>query len=456
MLRARFYLFFLSLASLALIPIAKVQASNASLYFSPDNGSYIAGDSFTIEVDVSSLDEAMNSASGEINFPTNIINVDSVTKAGSIFDLWVRDPVFSNSTGKITFTAVKFNPGYLGPKGSIFTITFRGVMAGTANVNFASGRVLANDGNGTAMDVVLGSGQYIIGPSTIKPLAPSISSPTHPDQNKWYCNNDPILRWAHNQNSDATSFLLDKNSNTNPDDQGEGNMTSMTYQDIEEGISYFHAKLRNANGGWGAAGHFKLQTDTEKPDYFDVNQAPETSADGRVKFNFSSVDKTSGIDYFNFQIDNQCPAQLRSGNSGAFETSPLLGGEHVLIATVYDRSCNFISKTIRFTKEGEIVKGPPERPPPIFITGGGGGTSTEKIIEKIFTPLTVFAPGTSKTIIQIINRGYAVLYDGANLWLSILFLLVILVIILLILFIYRSHQYHKLKKEHEKLLTGRQ
>lgn len=430
-----------------MIVVAEAQASNASLYFSPDNGSYVVGDSFTIEVDVSSLDEAMNSVSGEINFPTDIINIDSITKTGLIFNLWAQDPAFSNTTGKITFAAVKFNPGYTGPKGLAFTITFRGVNTGVANVTFADGKVLANDGNGTAMNVVFGNGRYVIGPSTIKPLAPNISSPTHPDQNRWYCNNDPVLRWVHNRGSDATSFLLDKNSNTNPDDQSEGSMTSADYQDVGEGISYFHAKLRNVNGGWAAADHFRLQIDAEKPDYFNIDRVPETDIDGRVKFNFNSSDKTSGIDYFHFQVDNQCPAQLRPGDSGVFESSPLLDGEHILIATVYDRSCNFISKTIKFTKEGgakedEVVKEPP---PP---------TATEKVIEKIFIPLTIFAPETSKTVTRVISRGYAVLYDSVNSWLIIL--LIILVIVLLILFIYRSYQYHQLKKEHEKLLTGRQ
>jgi len=59
---------------------ATVQA--ATLYFSPSSGSHAVGDTFSVNVYVSSADQAMNAASGIITFPQDKLEVTSLSKTG--------------------------------------------------------------------------------------------------------------------------------------------------------------------------------------------------------------------------------------------------------------------------------------------------------------------------------------------------------------------------------------
>ena len=107
------------------------------------------GDTFSVHVNIESVGQAINAASGAISFPRDKLDVVSVSKQGSIFSLWPMEPSFSNSMGTVSFEGIMLNPGYIGVNGKILAITFRVRSVGQANVSFSSGSILANDGVGT-------------------------------------------------------------------------------------------------------------------------------------------------------------------------------------------------------------------------------------------------------------------------------------------------------------------
>lgn len=144
----------------------------ATMYPSPTSGSKTVGESFSVGVYVSTPDEAMNAVSGSLSFSTEQLEATSVTTGGSIVGLWVQTPTYSNTTGKVTFEGVVFNPGYQGSAGNLFTVTFKSKSAGSANVSFSSGQVLANDGKGTNILKGLGTATYTIS------LAPTVTPTT--------------------------------------------------------------------------------------------------------------------------------------------------------------------------------------------------------------------------------------------------------------------------------------
>ena len=137
------------LISFLLILFFPVFANAATLYFYPSSGSYYIGNLISVGIYVSSPSEAMNAASGLIIFSTDKLEVVSLSKADSIFSLWVQEPTFSNSLGTINFEGVVFNPGFIGNSGKIITINFRVKKSGNGDLSFSSGSILANDGNGT-------------------------------------------------------------------------------------------------------------------------------------------------------------------------------------------------------------------------------------------------------------------------------------------------------------------
>ncbi len=155
-------------------------AEAATLSFAPASGSYTVGNTFAVAVRVSSTDQAMNAASGAIAFSNNKLEVVSLSKSGSIFNLWVQEPSFSNSTGMVSFEGIVLDPGFTGANGKIITVNFRVKSAGTAPISFSSGSVLANDGAGTSILKSLGGASFNLGtapPSEIAPPAPAATPP---------------------------------------------------------------------------------------------------------------------------------------------------------------------------------------------------------------------------------------------------------------------------------------
>ena len=189
-------------------------AVSTSLYLSPATAKFDIGDSLALAVYVNSDEQAINAVSGVISFPADKLEVNSLSKSGSIINLWVLEPFFSNSTGRVSFEGLILNPGFVGTGGKVITVNFKVKSAGTAYLSLSSASVLANDGLGTNILTGLGSASYELGStgqsvqlpevgtqSEIRPeasgesqpvvadrapYAPIVISETHPDQNVWY------------------------------------------------------------------------------------------------------------------------------------------------------------------------------------------------------------------------------------------------------------------------------
>ena len=356
----RLAIYFLSFFALFFI-FTGATAKAASLYFSPASGKFDAGNIFTVSVLVNTQSAAINNAEATVNFPAEFLSVVSVSQSNSIFSLWPQSVVFSNSAGTISFNGGLPTPGFNGSSGKIFSAVFRVKKAGTASLVFSGASVRANDGKGTDILSSVGSAQFTLGaiaptsepkltptpaqPNT--PAAPVISSPTHPDENKWYSEKDVVLIWSLPTGIKSDRVLFSKLFEVVPTITYTPPISSKTLANIEDGIWYFLAQLRNANG-WGQIGNFKVQIDTQKPN-INIQEVPrEDLAYPKVKFFFSASDSRSGIDYYNVLIDN-LPSQVwRDDGSHIYETQALDPGRHVIIAKVFDKAGNSLTDSLEF------------------------------------------------------------------------------------------------------------
>ena len=135
-------------------------AQSASFYVSPAKGSYKVGATFSVNVLVSVDGIAINAAQATISFPPDKLKVVQISKAGSIFNLWVEEPVFLNSSGKISFLGGVPSPGYIGKGGKVISILFKAQSAGQATVSFGGEKILANDPYGTNIFAGSSGGNY--------------------------------------------------------------------------------------------------------------------------------------------------------------------------------------------------------------------------------------------------------------------------------------------------------
>lgn len=343
------------------------QTRAATLYFSPDSGTKQVGKNFSVSIFVSAIDQSMNAAAGDLDIPTDKLEVVSISKSGSIFSLWAQEPSFS--AGSVSFEGVVLNPGYSGSAGKIITVTLKAKAAGQATLRLSSGSVLANDGNGTNILKGLGSASFVLADSgstnedTVSPPevnsipnAPKVNSVNCPPPDGWCLGNDPTFSWVLPAGTTGVSILGDHNPNTNPGTKSDGMMSSYTYSDVEDGNWYFHIRLRNSSG-WGAITHYQFQVDTQKPEFFDMSLSePLNPLDPSAQLYMKARDGGSEIGKYEIVIDDGLPIIWLDEGDHIFRTEPLDPGKHIIVAKAMDKAGNYLTSSL------ELMVNPIEPP----------------------------------------------------------------------------------------------
>lgn len=377
---ARFTLIAVSAATLFLLNVAVTEA--AFLYLAPASGTFSVSRNFTVNVMVNSADQAMNAAEGVLNFPTDKLQVVGVSKAGSIFNLWVQEPSFSNSgnSGNVRFEGVVLNPGYNGAAGKILEITFRAREAGTANAVFASGSVLANDGQGTNILSALSGGTYTLqvaaqtpqltAPGSL-PSRPSlkhfIKTPDgelvqfHTSENgvKWSNSSFAKLVWTLSAEVSGIVTNFNESPDYNPGTKPEGLFDNKTFNFLEEGKHYFHIRYINSVGA-GPILHYPLFIDLTAPNafgiqFFNGESAEYTTSNPSPLIKFFTSDSLSGLDHYEVRIDQ---GDWVNANTllfdGSYRLPKLKPGSHALVVRAYDKAGNYTDAITSITVEAII------------------------------------------------------------------------------------------------------
>lgn len=344
-----------------LVFVAKTQA--ATLNFSPQSGTYSVGQTFNMEIDVSSSDQAMNAVQGTINFPSDKIAVVGTSKDSSILTLWVQEPSFSNIDGTVRFAGIVPNPGFTGQKGKILSIIFRAALPGEAYLTIIKGSVLANDGAGTQILTSVGNADIVIAPGQNNPpvtsgapgtpAAPQISSPTHPDPSKWYSDHNPKFVWSVPNDVTAVRILSNKLPISTPVFLYSPAISEKQLNNVNDGIYYFHAQFKNARG-WGGISHFKFQIDTTAPEPFQITFLNGRDSDNpNPRISFKTTDALSGMDYYKVKVGDgdfvTVPANV--AEAGPYTIPPQTPGKKTIIVQAYDRAGNYTTASDQITIE---------------------------------------------------------------------------------------------------------
>lgn len=333
---------------------AKVEA--ASIFFSPALGDFHVGDTFKVSVLVNTQGTPINSIETNIDFPKEYLDVVFVSKASSIFSLWIQEPTYSNSLGTISFTGGLPTPGYNGINGKVMEITFKAKAVGVAKINYSSSAVRANDGLGTDVLQSSGEGEYtitvrpeekgeVVPVTEVKPsitLSPEISSLTHPDSEKWYSNKNPKFAWVYPNAITGIRISYDENPVAIPEIFYSTSTLEMEFSNVRDGIYYLHLQVREKNG-WSKVSDFKFKIDTERPLNFTITEIDKGNATKtQSEFTFNAVDELSGLDYFEIRIDSNTPETTNDINNQVYKTAELDSGRHAIFIKAYDKAGNYV------------------------------------------------------------------------------------------------------------------
>lgn len=352
--RARISAFLIGASVFLFAPLA-ADAAQAGLFLNPATGTFLVGSTFDVSIVLDTKGVAVNTIEVELTFPADKLQVANPSVGSSIIQLWPAPPVFSNREGRIYFVGGIPSPGVVSSQGVVLTITFRVVSPGTGQVSFGERtRVLANDGRGTD---VLGQRPpafftFVVPP----PLGPPISSPTHPDQERWYRDTNPVFVWQRSQFADAYSFSLDRDPSGFPDTSPEGTAPTASFTSVENGIWYSHLRER-AGDSWGGVSHFVVKIDSQPPAEFRLSVSPgQRTTNRNPVFRFFTTDALSGFDHFEMKT---IPL-ARGAESEAFffeVSSPYQAlnmnpGRYQVIVRALDKAGNARDETLTMTIGG--------------------------------------------------------------------------------------------------------
>ena len=327
------------------------EAAGASLYLSPASGTFFVGSTFDVSVFANTGGEDVNAVQVDLKFNPTKLQIASPTAGKSFIEVWVSQPSYSNTKGSMSFIGGVPTPGINTSAGLVSTITFRAISQGETTVLFLdSSKVLRNDPEGTDILTSMGRGTYtlLIPP----PEGPQLFSLTHPDQNKWYKNNNPTFSWEKEEKVTDFSYSFDQDPLGVPDNVSEGDYTSVSYGDVGDGIWYFHVKARK-DEVWGGVSHFSVQIDSSPPAIFTptVEPSPKTT-EKQPLISFITTDAFSGLDYYTLKYIDMTPEREEAVGfftevSSPYRLSPLEIGEYLVVVRAYDEAGNWREGKIR-------------------------------------------------------------------------------------------------------------
>lgn len=327
------------------IEVNAAKDPKAVLTLSPSSGTFYIGSTFDVSIFVNTGGYDVNAFQIDMEFPEDKLQVAKPFIGKSIIKVWSVPPSYSNLKGTISLQGGVPHPGIKTSSGLILTITFRAKAPGLATISFSdSCKVLLDDGVGT--DVLKTSTGATYNLSIPPPEGPLISSPTHPDQTKWYKNNQPTLIWQKESGVTDFSYILTKDPTTVPNSTSEGSKNTVSYDETLDGVWYFHLKAKKA-GTWGGVSTFVLRIDTAPPADFKPECESSCVGSRPPVISFFTTDSASGVDHYEIKIINigktgeESETYFFTEQVSPYQLPELERGTFEIIVRAFDRAGNW-------------------------------------------------------------------------------------------------------------------
>jgi hypothetical protein len=270
--------------------------SAAELFFAPQSGTFQEGSTFEVPVFINTKGNSINAIELSIRFDPRKLAIVDPSGGKSVIGLWVQPPSYDNTKGVVSIIG-GIPGGLTTTSGLIVTLTFKVIGTGTSYVSIAdTSKVLLNDGQGKALDYKVNRAAYTFIPKP--PEGVTIFSETHPFQEQWYNNKNPVFTW--NTEEDVTGFSVSFDNMPNTVPEAKITTTDPIYpaKETGDGIWYVHVRAIK-RGVWGNTSHFATRIDTTPPaEFTPIANYLSALLASRSLITFATTDALSGIDHY--------------------------------------------------------------------------------------------------------------------------------------------------------------
>ncbi len=321
----------------------------ARIFISPASGTFIEGSTFEVPIYIDTFKKSINTVELHIKFDPKKLTIVNPAGGKSIIGFWISQPTYSNTTGTIDVSG-SIPQGITTDSGLITTITFKAIGLGDTGISISdTSQIFANDGLGSQVATSFTNGRYTI--TAQPPQGIPVYSETHPSPETWSNNSNPSFSWDMPPGITDTSFIFDTKPFTIPDNTSEGPLTTVGYENVADGVSYFHIKARKKSV-WGGTTHFPVRVDTTPPAQFKVNYEFLTASvlSNHTLLSFFTTDSLSGIDHYEVGIidkkadANQAPLFVQASSPYQIPT-PFTGDIHVIVRA-FDAAGNVTDSSV--------------------------------------------------------------------------------------------------------------
>jgi hypothetical protein len=355
-------------------------AGNATFEFEPAVVNTDIGDTFTIDIIAYPNNELIDTARAMVDFDSDALELQYY-ELGQLFPNVSPGNYGDNSDGYV-YVGGHLKAEQTSGSGVFATLAFKSKLAGTSTISFIQGTKMISigderinlQGSGTASVNV-----YIVAEEDILEFSPvvaeidlpgetvieidqetgeqvevlsglRVTSLSHANQNVWLPLSAVEMQWEVTGQPtveiEEYYYSFDKEPQTDP---GTGNSTQETlksFDNVEDGIWYFHIKALFDNGNYSDAAHYRLLVDSEAPSpVVPVLDFEKIETGKGVYLRFRTTDQASGVGLYEIEINDT----LYATGGNEMLLSDLEEGKYPITVKAYDKAGNWSEGTTELT-----------------------------------------------------------------------------------------------------------
>lgn len=167
---------------------------NSTLRLQPDSGTFSTEYEQKISIIIDSGGEPINTIETVLSFDPSKLTVEEVLMENSICGYVVKK-IINPEEGTVSLSCIIPDPGFSKKTGVIGELLIRPKQSGSFSLKFLpTTKILANDGIATSVLRMVTNGSYRA-VDEAKNTSLSLSSPTHPNTERWYNEKDITILW---------------------------------------------------------------------------------------------------------------------------------------------------------------------------------------------------------------------------------------------------------------------